>query len=361
MEPDNVTTRHLSPAREAYIKSTGRKRLVLLGFVLLVLALAAIQLNQGSIKLSLGDVFATLFGSGTDRSALIVFNLRLPHILCGLIAGVALAMSGCVFQSTLHNPLASASTLGITQGASFGASLAIVVFTTGSTVALSSESIQWDNPIMTAVLAFAGASISMIVIAALSRFKDLEAETIVLAGVALGALFAGGTAVIQYFAEDTKVAAIVFWTFGSLRRCTYPVLALMAAVTAACGVFFACNVWNYNALETGESLAHSLGVRVKAVRLAGLITATVCASTVIAFCGTINFIGLVAPHIMRRLIGADYRFLLPGSALCGAALLMASDIISTLPVSGAILPIGAITAFVGVPFFIWLLVKGVRH
>ena len=361
MEPTRGQTKHLSPTRETYLKRTSQKRLVLVGFAVLLVVLAVFELSRGSIRLSVAEVFSGLVSGDAGQASLIVRNLRLPHILCAIIAGCALAMSGCVFQSTLHNPLASASTLGITQGAAFGASLAIVVFTTGSTVALSSESIQWDNPGMTAVLAFAGASISMIVISALSRFRDLEPETIVLAGVALGALFSGATAIIQYFAEDTKVAAIVFWTFGSLRRCTYPTLALMAASTAACGIFFALNVWNYNALESGESLAHSLGVRVRAVRMAGLILATVCASTVIAFCGTINFIGLVAPHIMRRIVGSDYRYLLPASALCGSVLLLASDIISTAFVSGSVLPIGAITAFVGVPFFIWLLVKGVHH
>ena len=361
MEPLSTSARHVAPPREAYLAGIGRKRLVLAGFAVLACVLALFELTRGSIPLSVGQVLGTLVGRGTEQTALIVFNLRLPHILCALVAGVALAMSGCVFQSTLHNPLASASTLGITQGAAFGASLAIVVFGSGAMASTLSESISWDDPLLTAVLAFAGASVSMVVISLLARFRDLEPETIVLAGVALGALFSGATAIIQYFAEDTKVAAIVFWTFGSLRRCTYPVLGLMAGVSAACGIFFGANVWNYNALESGESLAHSLGVRVRRVRLTGLVLATICASTVIAFCGTINFVGLVAPHIMRRLIGADYRYLLPGSALCGACLLLLSDILTTLPVPGSILPIGAITAFVGVPFFIWLLVKGVHH
>ena len=361
METDNVTTRHLSPVRETYIKSISRKRLVLFALAVLLVVLSVLELSRGSMTLSVSQVLGGLFRTGESQTVLVIWNLRLPHILCAIIAGIALAISGCVFQSTLHNPLASASTLGITQGASFGASMAIVVFGTGAMSSLVSESISWDNPGMTALMAFIGASISMVVITLLARFKDLDPTTIVLAGVALGALFSGATAIIQYFADDTKVAAIVFWTFGSLRRCTYPTLGLVAGVTAACSVYFAFNVWNYNALETGESLAHSLGVRVRRVRLGGLILATLCASTAIAFCGTINFIGLVAPHIMRRIIGSDYRFLLPGSALCGAVLLLASDILSTLPVSGAILPIGAITAFVGVPFFIWLLVKGVHH
>ncbi len=361
MEPESTPTKHLSPVRRVYNTSIRQKRLVLVALFACVLLLAIITLAQGSIRLSAGQVLAALFGAGDAQSTLIVWNLRLPHILCALIAGCALALSGCVFQSTLHNPLASASTLGITQGAAFGAALAIVCFSAGEMSSLVSEDIVWDNPTLTIVLAFIGGAFSMLIILLLSKFKDIQPETIVLAGVALGALFSGATALVQYFADDTKVAAIVFWTFGSLRKCTYPTLSIMAAVTLVCGVVFRLNSWNYNALETGETLAHSLGVRVKTVRLASLLLATLCASTVIAFCGTINFIGLVAPHIMRRIVGSDYRYLLPASALCGSGLLLAADLISTLPVPGTVLPIGAVTAFVGVPVFIWILAKGAHR
>lgn len=387
MEPVSTPQRHLSPARLAHAASLARKRGALAVLVVVLLALALVALGQGSVELTPGQVLGGLFGTADAQTCLIVRSLRLPHILCAVIAGVALAVSGCVFQSTLHNPLASASTLGITQGAAFGASLAIAVLGAGagavagaaagagvgagatlgaaasaaSAASTAAEYLAWDSPALTVALAFAGASISMLAILALSRFRDIQPETIVLAGVALGALFSGATAIVQYFADDTKVAAIVFWTFGSLRRCTYPTLALMAAITALCSTFFALNAWNYNALETGETLAHSLGVRVKTVRLAGLALATLCASVVIAFCGTINFIGLVAPHIMRRIVGADYRYLIPASALCGAVLLLGSDLISTSVVAGTVLPIGAITAFVGVPVFIWILAKGMHR
>jgi len=166
---------------------------------------------------------------------------------------------------------------------------------------------------------------------------------------------------VQYFADDTQVAAVVFWTFGSLRKAGYGELAIMAIVTLVCGLFFFVNRWNINAIDSGQAQAHSLGVNVQTMRLACVLMGTICASTAIAFCGTINFIGLVAPHIMRRFIGSDYRFLIPGSAAAGAALLLVSDIIAANILPSTILPISAITSFIGAPFFIYLLLKGGHH
>ncbi len=127
---------------------------------------------------------------------------------------------------------------------------------------------------------------------------------------------------MQYFAEDTQVAAVVFWTFGDLGRVTYRELPIIAIVTAASAVFFMLNRWNYNAMESGEGSAHGLGVNVNRVRLSNMLIGTLVSATVIAFCGTINLIGLVAPHIMRRILGSDYRYLLPASAIAGAVVLL---------------------------------------
>ena len=162
---------------------------------------------------------------------------------------------------------------------------------------------------------------------------------------------------LWYFAEDTQVAAVVFWTFGSLRRVTYNELAVMALVTAATYAFFHVNRWNCNALESGEGSAHSLGVNVKGLRLVGMLVGTLAASTIIAFCGTINFIGLVAPHIMRRIIGNDYRYLFPASAFAGACLMLASDLAASTIAAPVVLPISAVTSFIGVPLFLYLLIE----
>ena len=324
-----------------------------------VLVFASIM--AGSAQLSVADVALALVGQGDPYNVIVVWNLRMPRILTALVGGVALALAGCAFQSVLRNPLASASTLGIAQGAAFGASVAIIVLGIGSSSAMYEGAASFSNPYVTVVCAFAGAIASSLVILALSRFRDMTPETIVLAGVAMSALFTGGTALMQYFAEDTQVAAVVFWTFGDLGRVTYRELPIIAIVTAASAVFFMLNRWNYNAMESGEGSAHGLGVNVNRVRLSNMLIGTLASATVIAFCGTINFIGLVAPHIMRRILGSDYRYLLPASAIAGAVVLLAADLIARTAVTSVVLPISAITSFIGAPLFLYLLLRGGRR
>ena len=370
MEPQDLKTAHASnrasdavpDVRQAYRAYVHRKWLALVIVAVLTFGFAFISVMHGSSDLPAIDVLAALFGLGDEHTSMVVWSLRMPHVLTAIIGGIALALAGCSFQSVLDNPLASASTLGISQGAAFGASVAIIVLASFDPMASSvHDGIVFTNPTTTAVCAFLGALIAMLVILALSRFRDMTPQSIVLAGVALSAMFSGVTALIQYFANDTQVAAVVFWTFGSLRRTGYSQIGIMALVTVAAAVFFHFNRWNYNAMESGEGSAHGLGVSVKNVRLSNMLVATLAASTVIAFCGTINFIGLIAPHIMRRFIGSDYRYLLPASALAGATILLISDLMASSVRTGVILPIGAITSLVGAPVFLYLLMKGMRR
>ena len=364
MEPESVPTKRsaVRPSREgghAYRGYVRHKRLVIAAMAVIVAAVAVWSIMIGSAGLSFVDVLAAVFHVGDEYNQIVVWNLRMPRVLTALVGGIALAMAGCAFQSTLRNPLASASTLCISQGAAFGASVAIIVLGGG---AGAYEGVQFSsNPYATVVCAFLGAMASTLVVLGLSRMREMTPESIVLAGVALSALFAGGTTLIQYFAEDTQVAAVVFWTFGDLSRVSYKELVIMGTVTAASAVFFFANRWNYNAMESGEASAHGLGVNVRRVRLGGMLVAAAAASSIIAFCGIINFVGLVAPHVMRRFIGSDYRFLLPASALAGAALLLVSDIAAHAIVAPLILPISAITSFVGAPVFLYLLFKGVSR
>lgn len=369
MQEEKLTDKDIAPRtarangiEESYGGYIRHKRLVMTALVVVVCGLAIWSMGIGSLELSPAEVVAGMFGQSSAQVNTVVQNMRLPRVLTAVIAGIALALAGCAYQSTLRNPLASASTLGIAQGAAFGASIAIIVISGGGIEnSVAYEGVTNADPISTAICAFIGAMLSTAIILALSRFREMTPESIVLLGVALSALFTAGTTMVQYFAEDSQVAAVVFWTFGDLSRVTKPQIALMAAVTAISAVFFFLNRWNYNAIESGEGLAHGLGVPVSQVRLASMVVASAAASTVIAFCGIINFVGLVAPHIMRRLLGADYRYLLPASALAGAGLLLASDMLCHVIVAPLILPISAITSFVGAPIFIYLLFKGVSR
>lgn len=360
MNPDTLRTAHASKAphsyKEQYRGYVRRKYLVVALLAVLLIVLSVVSIAIGAAHLSVLDVVAALTGSGEETDLIVVWSLRMPRVLTALIGGAALAVAGCAFQSVLRNPLASASTLGISQGAAFGASIAIVVLGAGSS-AVAYEGLGASNPYTTVACAFVGAVASTLVILALSRFRDMTPESIVLAGVALSALFTGATALIQYFAEDTQVAAVVFWTFGDLGRANYREIAIMAIITAAACLFFFLNRWNLNAMESGEGTAHGLGLNVRATRMGSMLVGTLAASSIIAFCGTINFIGLVAPHIMRRFVGNDYRYLLVSSALCGAALLLVSDIIARCAIASIVLPISAITSFVGAPLFLYLLMR----
>lgn len=167
------------------------------------------------------------------------------------------------------------------------------------------------------------------------------------------AIFFGGVvALIEYFADSSKVAEVVFWTFGSVYNAHYPDLVIMATMLLIVCIYSLLNFTNFNALECGDVTAHSVGINVGSARLRHLIIAALGAACVTAFCGTINFIGLIAPHIMRKFVGANYKFLIPTSALCGACILILSDILSAGILPGVVLPIGAITSFIGAPIFI---------
>jgi len=254
-------------------------------------------------------------------------------------------------QSVLRNPLAAASTLGITQGASFGAAFALIYFQAGT------AAIIFTNPYTVVIFAFLGGITTTIFILFLSRITGATPSVMILAGVALSAMFTGATALIQYFSDDDRIAAVVHWTFGNLGRAGWQEISLILIFNAAAFIYFIVNRWNYNAMESGTNTAKSLGVNVDRLILVSMAVATLISATAIAFVGTINFIGLIAPHIVRRFVGNDYRFLIPCSALMGAIVMIAADIASRMLVPPAILPIGALTSFMGAPLFLYLIIK----
>lgn len=334
------------------------KKLFILGLALLTLLTAVLAVSAGSAGLPVTEVARTLFGLGSKEADIVVFTIRLPRIVTAIIAGMGLAAVGCAMQSILRNPLASSSTLGISQGAAFGASFAIIVLGAGMQNQ-TLDGITISNPYLISVCAFAGAMISTFIVLGLSHFKKVTPEAMILSGVALSTMFSGATTLLQYFAADVKVAAVVFWTFGDLGRAGWTEAAVMAALTALACFYFLRNSWNFNALQNGEETALGLGVQVKRLRLVGMAVASLTAAAIVSFVGIINFIGLIAPHLVRRFTGNDYRYLLPASALMGALLLLCSDTFARLVVAPVILPVGAVTSFLGAPLFLYLLYKGV--
>ena len=182
-----------------------------------------------------------------------------------------------------------------------------------------------------------------------------------LAGVALSSLFSGGSTLLQYFADDTKLGAIVFWTFGNLGSTNWRELLILGLVLAAALCYFLFNRWNYNAMESGADTAKSLGVNTRAVMLISMGICSLLSAVAVSFVGIISFVGLVAPHIMRRFVGNDYRYLVPSSAVAGALLLILADTFGRSIMAPVVLPIGALTSFLGAPMFLFLLFKGGRN
>lgn len=341
-----------------YKKYTKKKIMIAVFLVLLGVMLVIISVNTGSIKLNLYEVLMSIVGSGTKVSSAVIWRIRLPRIISAIIAGAGLSVAGCVMQNNLRNPLASPSTLGISNAAAFGANIAIVILGAGSIQSTASDAVIINNPYIVTISAFICSILAMIVILALAKSRGFSSESIVLAGVALGSLFTAGTTLIQYFAEDVQVAAAVFWTFGDLGRVSWKEVMIMTIVVLLSLIYFMFRRWDYNALDSGEESAKSLGVNVERVRLGGMFVSSIVTATTVSFLGIIGFIGLISPQIIRRIIGGDHRFLIPISVLMGAVLLLFSDTLARTIIAPVILPVGAITSFLGAPLFLYLLLKG---
>lgn len=331
--------------------------------VLLTAVMALYAVGVGSIKIPFGEIILTLLGKGDSLSQTAIISIRLPRVIAAILVGAALASAGAVMQCVLRNPLASASTLGVSQGAAFGAAMGIVVFGGGVVnSATATSSITINNPYIVTVCAFVCGSISSLVIILISQLKkNIGPGGLVLAGVALSSLFSGGSTLLQYFTDDTKLGAIVFWTFGNLGSASWRDLLILAIALIAALLYFMVNRWNYNAMESGADTAKSLGVNTRSVMLISMGICSVLSAVAVSFVGIISFVGLVAPHIMRRFVGNDYRFLVPGSAVAGALLLILADTFGRSVIAPVILPIGALTAFLGAPMFLFLLFKGVKN
>jgi iron complex transport system permease protein len=341
-----------------------RKRIQLFFLILGGLAFLMIYaITVGSYDLSVASLIRAVFGRADGPVETVVWNIRLPRIMAAILSGWGLALAGVTFQSLLKNPLASPSTLGISQGAAFGASLAIVVFGAGG-MQVGALRTQGASPLnifslyTVTLFAFAGAVAATLIILTLARIKKMSPEAIILAGVALSSLFVSGTILIQYFASEVEIAAVVFWTFGDVARSTWREIGLLGIAAFGITLYFVLYRWDLNALLAGEETAKSLGVEVEKIRVLGMLIATVLAALVTCFHGVIAFLGLLAPHIGRRLIGPDHRLLIPYSCLLGALLLLLADTAGRVVVGSGTLPVGVLTSFMGAPLFLYLIWKG---
>lgn len=346
---------HLMAARQAGLADAYRrqvlKRSALLA-LLVVLGLGAMvaDLMVGSGTLGLHDVLMALFrpGSADPTAAVVVWDIRAPITCLAALTGIQLALSGTVLQTALNNPLAEPFTLGIAAAAGFGAAL-VLVFQTS----LSSALAAWMPPeLLVFSNAFLFALIAMLAIALLARRAGLGVETVTLLGIAVHFTFSALLAFAQYFADPNQLQSLVFWLLGSLLRATWLKVGINGAVLAVMLPLLLVRAWALTALRGYGDQATVLGVRVERLRLLLLIGAAMMAGCATATIGVVGFIGLVAPHIARLLVGEDQRFALPVTAACGMLVLTLASLVSKVILPGTVLPIGMVTSLLGIPFFL---------
>lgn len=338
-------------------------QLLILMLVVVTAAMFAASIMTGAADASLSNVLRWLLGmEGAEqalsvRDRIIILDIRLPRAVLGLLVGASLAVSGAVMQGLFRNPLADPGLVGVSSGASLGAVLLIVL---GS---------SFFGPLFAVfgfyalpVAAFVGGLITTLLLYKIAtRSGQTSVATMLLAGIALGALAGAVTGVLIFMADDKQLRDLTFWGLGSLAGANWmkilsagPIILVSLAVVP----FLARGL---NALTLGEAAAFHMGIPVQRLKNIAIVSVAASTGASVAVSGGIGFVGIVVPHVLRMVIGPDHRYLLPASALLGGTLLIFADMIARTIVPPAELPIGIITAFAGAPFFLWILLRGRSH
>ncbi|HEY2203122.1 MAG TPA: iron ABC transporter permease [Pseudonocardia sp.] len=341
-------------ATRAYRSMVARRRLVVAALVVLTAALFLADVGVGNSAMGLGELLRACFApwDAPETTRQIVWNIRMPMSVTGVLVGGSLAVAGAEMQTILNNPLAEPYTLGISAAAGFGAALSVIV---------GVSAVPLGAVFGTAGCAWIFAMIACGVILSFSLVRGASTETMILLGIAMVFLFTALLSLMQYVASEAQLQQVVFWTLGSLGRATWPQIGLLAVTLGVLLPLFARASWTLTAFRLGDDRARSLGVAVERTRVLVLIGVSLLAATAVALAGTIGFVGLVGPHIARMLVGEDQRQFLPASLLSGAALLCGASLVSKLLVPGVIIPVGIITSIVGVPLFLVLILSKRRQ
>ena len=329
--------------------------------LLLVLALW-LSLALGPVSLPLGDTLSAtlrLLGlpvtadASVQQAELILAQIRMPRTLLGLAVGMVLALCGVAMQGLFRNPLADPGLVGVSSGAALGAAVAIVG---GAAFGGLPEAFA---PYLLSACAFVGGLLVTALVYRLGRRDgQTNVATMLLAGIALTALAGAAIGLFTYLADDATLRTLTFWNLGSLNGASYARLWPLLLATLAVALWLPRRARALNALLLGESEARHLGFDVECLKRELVFCTALGAGAAVAAAGLIGFIGLVVPHLMRLLVGPDHRLLLPASALAGASLLLLADLVARLALAPAELPIGIVTALIGAPFFLYLLVRG---
>ncbi len=358
-----MNTSDVSGVRRQYDRHMRAKAAILAACGIAVFVVAVLSICVGAADLSFADVVHAFWADETVRAqpnyettTKIVWLLRMPRVIMAVFAGAGLALCGTVMQGITRNPLVSPYTVGISNAASFGVAMVVLFSTKIPLLAgLNGQIAKMTGAFLMAMLCAAG-------VYGVSATRRMNVTTLVLMGTALSYLFSALSNTMQYLANEQQLSTIVHWTFGSLQKATWAQVGIVAAVFAvvfAISMFYARHL---NAMAgASEDVPKALGIHVTAVRLITGVLTVMLSALIISFVGVIGFVGIVAPHIARMIVGSDHRTLIPLSCICGGALLVVSDTIGRTLFSPVVIPVGIVVAYVGVPIFIHLIVSQKRR
>jgi iron complex transport system permease protein len=346
---------------DGFISRRRREALVVIaGLAFAATGLAILSLGVGAVPIPAGNVVRVLVNTLTGsvdaayaRDALIILHIRMPRLLLGFMVGAALAVSGALMQGLFRNPLADPGLVGVSAGAGLAAAVMIVLgdrYLSGLIGKLPFAALP--------LAAFFGGLVSTVLLYAIAtREGRTSISTMLLAGVALGALAGAATGLLSYISDDRQLRDLTFWSLGSLGGATWTKVFAIAPIILPLLVAVPLLARGLNALALGEAEAFYLGLPVQRIKGLTILLVALAVGASVAAAGVIGFVGIVVPHLLRLLVGPDHRLLLPLSAIAGGALLIGADMIARLVVAPAELPIGIITAAIGAPFFLWLLLR----
>lgn len=356
--PDGAawTPSAVAPPEEILRRSRRGRRWQSVALVVLLVASCIAAVCIGPMRIPVSDVVAFARGDGATldpATRTVIESIRLPRVVLGALIGAALAVAGAALQGLFRNPLADPALIGISAGAACGA-VTVIVLGHSLLPALPA----WLAPWLLAGAAFAGCLVATLTMLRLSLHEGQPVvATMLLAGIAINALAGAITAFVVFLANDQQVRDVTFWLMGSLGAAQWAKVVLVAPVVLVGIAVLPAVARSLNAMLLGEAEARHLGFDVRRTKWLVVLLSSVMVGVSVAFAGVIGFVGLVVPHAIRLVAGPDHRFLLPASALLGAALLVTADILARCVVAPAELPLGILTSILGAPFFLWLLVR----
>jgi len=346
-----IEAEELKESFESYHSYVLRKWIFMIACIVICIVTMGYTLTVGSYNIGFFETYSILWehitGNVTDAMKdMIIVDYRMPRIIGGIIAGASLAVAGAAMQSTLMNPLADPYTTGVSSGASFGATMAMVL---GVSIGSGSLTIVLN--------AFIFSLVPTAIIVMFARMKASSPTVMIMAGIAVMYIFNAMTTVMMLMADPNDLQAVYEWQVGSLGRMTWDGVPVMVGVTVIGVIIVQFLSKKLNVLAAGDDMANSLGVSANNLRTIIMIVVALMAAAIVSFTGLIGFVGLVVPHVVRLFIGADNRYLIPASATFGAALLILADLVGRVVIAPATLQVGVITAFLGGPMFLWLILR----